>query len=234
MRRPDIALHTYHHIVLRGARGMAYLHRQADWWHCAQLLYYLNDSHSIRNWKRSVTKQNKNPFHWLEEWPVRDPITSVLAFALHKNHLHIILNETREGGISEFMQRFGDSMSKSYNQRFGGAGTIFQGPYKSRLIKTDADMRNVGLYVMAKNVMERYPKGGIKGAAMSFTNAIKWATADSFSSFPEYAGGRHSPIVEPDVLKTVYGTPDQFIKDAQDYITHYTERTNSLGDLALE
>ena len=125
MRRPDICIDTYHHIVTRGVRSLPFLHDKTDWWHCVQLLYFLNDSHNIRNWKRVISKQRHGVFHRPKHWPQREPITKILAFALHENHLHLIAKETTVGGISTFMNRFGDSMSRSYNRKYGGAGTIF-------------------------------------------------------------------------------------------------------------
>jgi len=116
------------------------------------------------------------------------------------------------------MRRLPKNLTHRYNRRYGGVGGIFQGPYQSRHIETQNDLRNVTLYVTIKNTMERYPEGGIEGAIHNFETAQMWSNEDPFSSFPEYAQYRKSPIVEVDDVYRLYPKADVFIKEARDYL----------------
>ena len=87
---------------------------------------------------------------------------------------------------------------------------------------------------MAKNVMERYPDGGIKAACANEHDALDWALKDNFSSFPDYAGARRSPIIEPDTLVDVFQNKDTFLRESKKYMRNYSDQSNKLGELALE
>lgn len=225
MRRPDLTPDTYHHVILRGARGMSFLHDKQDWWECLKLLYYHNDTFQYGQWRRDVAHmKTKELFSRPATWPKRDPLISLLAFCIHGNHVHLLVKEIREGGLSWFMHRFPNSMTLRYNKKYGGSGSIFQGSYASRLIRSDNDLQIVALYIMAKNVFERYPKSGLKKATDHFEDAYQWALTDSFSSFADYAAERNSPIIEKDLLGEFFPTPSLFKKEAKEYLEWYRER----------
>lgn len=219
----DFVIETYHHIILRGARGMDILLDTQDWWDCNKLLYYQNDSVFIRNWKRDISKEEL--FGRPEYWPPRNPLIEILVYCLHSNHIHLLVKEIKEGGISDFMRRFPKSLTLGYNKKYGGSGSIFQGPYQSRIIEGDDDLLNLSFYIMVKNLFERYP-GGLKKALNNFEDAFKWGKEDPFSSFPDYAGNRESPIIEKDILKDVFPSANSFYKGAKNYAKLLKEELN--------
>jgi len=124
-------------------------------------------------------------------------------------------------------------MSLRFNKKYGGSGSIFQGSYKSRSVQTDEDLHNVALYVMAKNVMERY-RGGVERASTNFEDAWNWACNDQFSSFPEYGASRDSPIVDRDVLMTHFESSSFFKREVKEYIKNLSANSEALGEIALE
>jgi len=234
MKRPDLVPGTYHHIILRGTRGMTILHDNADWWECVRSLFYQNDALQMKNWKRELSRTKCELFERPNTWPEKDPLVAILAFCIHANHVHLLVKEVRPGGISRFMHRFPNSLSRRYNSKYGGQGTIFQGGYQQRMIEDDGDIMNVGLYVMVKNTFERYPDGGLHGASESLHDAFEWATQDPFSSFPDYGGARQSPIVTPDLLGQFFDTPHAFRNEAHQYMKRREEREDFLGELIPE
>ncbi|MEX1026989.1 MAG: transposase [Candidatus Paceibacterota bacterium] len=212
---------------------MEIFHDTNDYWACNNLLYHLNDSSKPLNWKRDLKQSNVSVFGRPDHWQEREPLVLVLCYCIHSNHIHLLLKEIKEDGISKFMQGLPNSLSQRYNKKYGGSGSIFQGPYQSRHIETDADLHNVALYIMAKNVMERFP-GGISSAAQNFDGAWKWAVEDNFSSFPDYGANRNSPITEKEVLGDHFPVPARFKNEVSDYISNYIERERELGTLALD
>lgn len=139
----------------------------------------------------------------------------------------MLVKEIVENGISKFMQRLPNSMTKYYNKRYKGSGSIFQGSYKSRLIESDADLDNVAMYISVKNVFERFPYGGISGAVKDFEEAWKWAIADPFSSFAEYAGVRNCPIIDQEIINDKYKNHKVFKSWAKDFLLYWKDRKKS-------
>jgi len=209
---------------------MEIFHDKDDLLSCLELLYYLNDIQLPHNWKRDL---KNTPFLYRpEHWPARSTYTDILCFCIHSNHIHLLLKEKLENGISRFMRGFPNSLTQRYNEKYGGAGSIFQGSYKNRKIENDADLHNVALYIMAKNVMERFPEGGITGAAESFEQAWAWASDDTFSSFPAYAAEKSAPLLQKEILAERFSSSEKFYSEVKNYLDHYISRGFS-HDLVL-
>jgi len=212
MRVEPFSVGSYVHVVKRGARGMPITVDEFDAWRFLRVLYYMNDKFLDIQWNRTVG--NANSF----TRPERKPIVSILAYTLMPNHMHLLLKEVREGGISAFMQKVGQSMTNHHNEKYAERGSIFQGSYKSRTIEDSEYLQYVSAYIMAKNTFELYPRDGLRGATAHFDDAWKWAVAYPFSSLGNYANAKISRILDKDILADVFSDKKQFKKFCRDVI----------------
>jgi hypothetical protein len=126
------------------------------------------------------------------------------------NHIHLLLKEIREGGISTFMQKVGQSMTNHFNQKYDQQGSLFQGSYRARTVQSDKYLRYVSAYIMVKNVFELYPKGGLKAAITHFEDAWEWAVEYPFSSLGEYIGTRPITILEKNGMQKIFSSRNEF------------------------
>jgi REP element-mobilizing transposase RayT len=77
---------------------------------------------------------------------------SCLAYCLMDNHVHLLV-ETRQGNLGLGMQRLQGDYARSFNDRRGGSGHVFQGRFGSTLIESDAQLLMVVRYI-ARNPAE--------------------------------------------------------------------------------
>jgi putative transposase len=217
MRVEPYTVGSYVHVIKRGARGVSIVNDETDKWRFVRSLFYMNDVFFDHNWER-VTKE----LGFLQRpdiWPSREPLVQILCFTLMPNHFHLVLKEIRESGVSEFMQKLGQSMTNHFNQKYKQRGSLFQGSYKSKTIGRDEHLRYVAAYIMVKNVFELYPRGGLDGAVENFNKAWEWASKHPFTSLGDYAGIReNSVILEKEILGEIYQNSQQFKKFARDVI----------------
>jgi putative transposase len=82
-----------------------------------------------------------------------EPLVEIEAFCLLPNHYHIVLREISESGISKLMQRLSIGYTMYFNARHKRNGVLFQGPFKSKHIETDQDLRTVTGYVFYNNII---------------------------------------------------------------------------------
>ncbi len=159
-------------------------------------LRYLNNKGSISSPLARVREFLKTPhlrfdlksgvrLEWLPMWDKQDALVEILAFTLMDNHLHLVLREIREGGISEFMRKMSNSMTGYFNERHEVTGRLFQGPYKARRVNKDNYMQYLMVYVHIKNVFELYP-GGLENAMNNFDDAFEFALKYPYSSLGGY------------------------------------------------
>ena len=99
-----------------------------DQWRFIRLLYHMNDVFKDDFWERETAELGLfgRPSHW----PEREPLVDILAWVLMPNHFHLIIRETKEGGVAKFMQKLSNSMSSHFNKKYEEKGSIFQGAYK--------------------------------------------------------------------------------------------------------
>jgi putative transposase len=233
MRVEPYVVGSYVHVLKRGARGMPLTRDEKDRWRFVRLLYHMNDFYKDEYWERETA--DLSIFARPEQWPERRPIVSLLAWTLMPNHFHLIVKEITPGGVAKFVQKFSNSMSSHFNQKYNERGSLFQGSYKSRTITDDRYLRWLTSYVMVKNVFELYP-GGLERAAKEFDNAWEWGQAKyQFSSLPDFVHERNFPIIEKELLHEVFPSTASFRKASKEMIlARVWEQNNDLKKVILE
>lgn len=233
MRVEPFGVGSVVHAIKRGARGMEIVRDESDQWRFAKNLFILNDEYQSDNVGRDIEGL---PFaDRPEHWPERDPLVAILAWTLMPNHFHLLLLEIKQGGIAKFLQRICGSMSAGFNEKYKERGSIFQGPYKSRTIDTDRYLNQVIPYIAVKNVLELYPRGGLRGALKEFDKAWKWAETYPFSSFQTHALSAHSPIIDIGRLQE-FGLPtgNVFKQMAHEVLLVHTHSKADIPEFMLE
>ncbi|MDO8474265.1 MAG: transposase [bacterium] len=228
---------TFVHVCARGTRGLPIVHDDQDRWHFLELLYYCNHTESRRNLFRKLQEskeenKTKKLFFWPPVWREREPIVSVVTYALVENHYHLLLQERVENGISRFMQKIGIGFAKYYNQKYKTKGNLFQGRYRAKVVDTDEYLSYVSAYIQAKNILEVYP-GGLGSALSNLEKSFQWATEYPFGSLGDYVGARKFPIVEKSVLGDMFSSPASYQKFAKECVKGMNLK-EKLGKLTLE
>jgi len=207
------------------------------------LLFYLNDEFKDEYWEQRTKSLER--FERPQTWPERKPLVDILAFTLMPNHIHLLLKEIREGGVSRLTQKVFGSMTTHFNLKYQETGSMFQGPYKARLVTNDEYLRYVACYIMIKNTFELFPHGGLLGAARDFDAAWKWALSFPYSSFATYAststpGKSDSPasdfiVASDNILHQIFHSKKEFKKVSRDMLYAYIEKRNEdFSHLQLE
>ena len=133
------------------------------------------------------------------------------------NHFHLLLCELVEGGISKYMQRLSKSIASYFNAKYEETGSLFQGPYKARVIEDDVYLQYVATYINIKNPFERYP-GGLETAVKKFSEAYSWAIQYPFSSTADFAGIRSSSLIDHELRRKLFASPEEFRSSAKELI----------------
>lgn len=74
-------------------------------------------------------------------------IVELFVYCLMPNHVHFLLRELVEDGISTFMSNFQNSYAKYFNTKFDRSGTLFQSMFKAVRIETDEQLLHVSRYI---------------------------------------------------------------------------------------
>ena len=76
-----------------------------------------------------------------------DLTVDLIAFCLMPNHIHVLLKQAVDGGISKFMKQIADSFTRYFNTKYQRVGPLFQGAFKAVRIETDEQLIHVSRYI---------------------------------------------------------------------------------------
>lgn len=148
-------------------------------------------------------------------------LIKILAFCLMPNHVHFLIKEIREKGITTFMRKFQNSYAKYFNTKTGRSGGLFQAMFKAVRIETDDQFIHVTRYIhlnpvtsyILKNIeeLENYP----------------------WTSLPIYIGKDNSDFIDTKPVLNLFTSVDKFISFTNDQID-YQRKLNSIKHLLLE
>lgn len=124
----------------------------------------------------------------------RKKLVEVMAFCLMPNHVHLLIKQIDDGGISKFMQKIGGGYGGYFNRKYQRKGHVFMDRFEDVMIKSDIQLKIIFVYIHANPLSLIEPgwkKIGIKNPeeATKFLEEYKW------SSYPDYIGGRSFPSV---------------------------------------
>ena len=74
-------------------------------------------------------------------------LVDILCYCLMNNHIHLLLKENVDHGISIYMQRLLTSYAKYFNMRSERSGSLFVNPFKAVLVDADEQFLHVTRYI---------------------------------------------------------------------------------------
>ncbi|MBI2405201.1 transposase [Candidatus Gottesmanbacteria bacterium] len=145
--------------------------------------------------------------HMTETMKGQPHIISIVSYVFMPNHVHLLVKQTTDGGVTAFMRRITDSYTKYFNTRYGRVGPLFQGPFKAVRIQSDEQLIHVSRYIH----LNPFTSGVVKSIEELF--GYPW------SSLPEYFA-RTPSLADPTPILTSFGSKESyrsFLVDQADY-----------------
>ncbi|MDD3905875.1 MAG: transposase [Candidatus Omnitrophica bacterium] len=74
-------------------------------------------------------------------------MVDIVAFCIMPNHIHLLLRQNTDGGISNFMSMLLNSYTKYFNLKYKRQGPIWEKRFKDVLIENDEQLLHVTRYI---------------------------------------------------------------------------------------
>lgn len=80
---------------------------------------------------------------------VRDDalLVEIISFCLMPNHIHLLVRQIDEEGITKFMSKVLNSYTKYFNTKHHRVGPLFQGAFKAKRIEKEQQLLHVSRYI---------------------------------------------------------------------------------------
>lgn len=164
----------------------------------------------------------------------RERLVEVMSFCLMPNHIHLLARQTKDGGISKFMQKIGGGYGGYFNRKYQRKGYVFQDRFESVLIKNNNQLKIIFVYIHANPISLIEPgwkKTGIKNpeeVLRFLEKEYKWF------SYPDFIGGENFPsVTDRDLLSEVMGGIDGCKDAVNNWVMHGVEM-GKFSDILLD
>ncbi len=232
IKRPQFADGEIYHVILRGIAGQKTFLEKRDY------LRYLFSLHIFNNKGRVIKPFRPVRDGFSDRLLIRGPdlekprelLIEILGLCLMPNHIHLLVRQVVENGISLFFQKMG-GYSSYFNKKYERFGSLFQRPFKAVLIKTDDQLLIAITYIHMNPIDLIEPNWKIRGIAnpqkvMEFLESYLW------SSYPYYLGKENfSWLIDSLFLKKILKSPEDFRNFVKARVLYKARLNDFLGAL---
>lgn len=159
---------------------------------------------------------------WKDE---RDLLVEVLVFCLMPNHIHLLLRQLKDKGISKYIQKIGSGYPVYFKQKYKISlrGHFFQDRFHAVHIDDENQLRVVFTYIHTNPTLLIEPDWKGKGVkdpqkVIEFLENYKW------SSYQDYLGKKNFPsVTQREFLLKIMGGPEGCKRWVNDWIKYQGE-----------
>lgn len=237
-RKEQFTNNEIYHITLRGIDENLIFRDIDDYYRGIFSIYELNDSKPVSIQKRrEIRKSLKNKIRrgrastdFIDE---RDKLVEVLVFCFMPNHIHLLLRQLKDNGITKFMSKIGTGYGGYFNRKYNRKGYVFQNRFHAVHIKNDEQLITVFIYIHANPISLIEPNWkeiGIQNPekVIEFLENYKW------SSYLDYISKKNFPSVTERKFITELIGNEQRCKELVDNLVRYKGEIKEFPNLALE
>lgn len=165
-------------------------------------LYEFNDQAPAKEYDRTVTSsKHKNVGRQTSH--IRERIVDIHGWKLMENHIHLLISERIEDGLSLFIQKM-SGYARYFNERYKRRGSLFEGGKKVHIesethflyILHYIHLNGLDNFIGARGWRERD-----KGSIVNINGALDHLLADRWSSYQDYCGIQNFPSI---LTKTLF------------------------------
>ncbi|MDD3374608.1 MAG: transposase [Candidatus Omnitrophica bacterium] len=146
----------------------------------------------------AVNRQNKIKIKLLS-----DKLVDIIAFCLMPTHVHFVLKQLKDGGISIFMSNIQNSYTRFFNLRHQRKGPLWEGRFKSVLVEDDEQLLHLTRYVHLNPVTAGLVEKPKDWFASSYKQYLKQGVADfsmcNFSDILDIDSGSYQEFVNDQI-----------------------------------
>ena len=201
IKRPQLVNDEIYHIILRGVGNTLIFKDESDYYRAIFSIYEFNTIKPIEIRLQREKRQTIKKHGGLSS-DTRDYLVDILAFCLMPNHIHLLVRQLKDVGITQFMRKVGTGYAVYFNKKYNRKGHLFQNRFRAVWIKDDLQLVTVFAYVHMNPISLIEPKWKEKGIKNP-VKVIKFLENYKWSSYSDYIGRKNfSSVTKRDFILT--------------------------------
>lgn len=144
----------------------------------------------------------------------------IIAYCFMPNHVHLLVKQTTDGGITQFMRRVTDGYTRYYNTKHDRNGPLFQGAFKAVHISSGEQLTHVSRYIHLNPLVS---------AVVADRDFLDYP----WSSLRSYVGDKGASFVYTKPVMEYFRTASKYLEFVMNR-ADYGRRLEEIKHLALE
>jgi putative transposase len=219
-RKIVLATNEIYHVYNRGVEKRPIFLIRKDYLRFVSLINYYRFANcpiKFSHFKQLSAEERNNILARLDKESKK--LVNIMAFCLMPNHVHFLLRQLLDNGISKFMAKITSGFSHYFNVRHERVGHLFQGNFGAVRIENDEQFVHVSRYIHLNPVT-------------SYLIKIEGIDDYDYSSFPEYIGRKSGFCNTKEILSYFKNADDykKFVYDQADY----AKQLENINHLTME
>ncbi len=174
-RKVPLETGKVYHILNKSIAGFKIFSRKKDFLRGIETIKYYQRNKQPFKLSRAIEirKQKKKPLEkrMRKKLAGTKMLVGIVCYCLMPTHIHLVLKQLQDKGISIFMNNVENSYTRYFNTSRDRKGPLWQGPFKNILVESDGQLYHLTRYIHLNPV-----------TAYLVENPEDW----QFSSYKEY------------------------------------------------
>ena len=231
--RPQFVNGEIYHVVTRGVEKRPIFSDEPDYYRAIFSLFEFNDKKHVIMRDRRRDRLYHKKIGQEQFSATREMLVEILTFCFMPNHIHLLLKQLKNNGVTDFMRKVGTGYAGYFNRKYNRKGHVFQNRFLAVLIKDDNQLKIVFTYVHANPISliePNWKEVGIKESekTIGFLENYKW------SSYQDYIGKKNFPSVTERKFLSEIMDKEQGCKNFIENWIEYKKEIKDFGDAQLE
>ena len=201
IRKVKFAPGEHYHLCARGVGKKKIFLEERDFIRFLFLILHFQSSMKFFHIERQVSHFVRSKAFNIGEEEIKNIISAreviLEGFAIMENHLHISLQEKKQRGTSNYMQRVLTSYAKYSNAKYKQTGHVFEGTFRAVHIKSNEQLLYLSAYI------HRNPR-----------EIVGWKEKEHrypWSSYQDCLGGnRWGELLDPSIVLNQFSGPSPY------------------------
>ena len=183
-KEPLVTGHVYH-VCTKSIAGYGIFRSDSDYKRMLEMMRYYSFEDPPMKFSAYRRLEGRRFLDVSQKLKERDRLVNILAYCIMPTHLHLVLHQMKENGISLYMKNLLNSYTRYFNTRNHRKGPLWQGRFRSVLVRDSHQLLHLTRYIhlnpTSDNLVDR-PEDWPYSSYREYLSSVK----DGLCEFSEF------------------------------------------------
>ena len=170
MRKQSLVNENFYHVYTKSIAGYEVFYAVADYYRMIHLMKFYAYKNRPKKFSEFIKIKDKSVYAD-KYFQSDDKLVDIIAYCFMPTHIHFLLVQKKDNGISAYMKNILDSYTRYFNNKNNRKGPLWQGRFKSAHVESDEQLLHLTRYIHLNPTSSKF-----------VSNPEDWP----FSSYSEY------------------------------------------------